>query len=170
MMSNPTAYKQFIIPDIHITSGICKIGVYSDANPGNWVTLDDVELVPVVPATLTWTNLAGGSWATAGNWSNNNPANGADVTADFSTLTLAADPTVTSDGATTVGHVRFGDVGNTYDWTLDPGSGGTLILSGINTPVLTVDNRQTTIAVVLAGTTGMLKAGTGLLKLEAANA
>ena len=52
--------------------------------------------VPATSWTDTWTNLAGGSWATAVNWTNtvapgvNLPAYGTDATADFSQLSLSS--------------------------------------------------------------------------------
>ena len=47
-MSPLTAKKQWhriTIRGIHITKGQCDISLYSDANAGNWVLLDDVSLV-----------------------------------------------------------------------------------------------------------------------------
>ena len=57
-------------------------------------------------ASGTGSNPAGGNSANNGNFTNG--------TADFSTLTLSAAPTVTLDGARTLGNLTFGDVGCPY--------------------------------------------------------
>jgi hypothetical protein len=48
--ASSTAYVKIAIPGIKVTSGVCNLGIYSDANAGNWVTVDDVELA--VPSSL----------------------------------------------------------------------------------------------------------------------
>jgi autotransporter-associated beta strand protein len=128
-----------------------------------------LSLSASIISTATWSNLAGGSWPTVGNWLNG-VGNGADITADFSTLTLAANPTVTLDGARTIGNLTFGDVGNTHAWTVNTGSGGPLTLAtSSGSSVITVSNQSTTIAAVLAGTNGLIKTGAGRLTLSVAN-
>lgn len=120
--------------------------------------------------TYTWTNLLGGSWAASANWNGGTVASGAGNTADFSTLTLGVSPTVTLDGARTIGNLLFGDVGNNYNWTLGTGSGGPLTLAvGSGVPTITVNNQNATNSLVLAGTAGMNKAGAGALVLSGAN-
>jgi len=37
-------YVQITIPNINITNGKCTVGLWSNANPGNWVAADDFEL------------------------------------------------------------------------------------------------------------------------------
>lgn len=112
-----------------------------------------------------WTNLLGGSWTNAINWTNNIIATNTDNTADFSQLTLGSAPTVTLDGARTIGNLILGDQGNTYGWTLNTGGGGplTLAVSG-GTPTVMVNGQTNTIGLVLAGT-GFAKAGAGALNL-----
>ena len=119
----------------------------------------------------TWTNLLGGSWAAATNWNGGIIATDTDNTADFSTLTLGAAEGVTLDGKRTIGNLTLGDVGDTYGWTLNTGSGGPLTLGvSSGSPTITVTgSRLNTIGLVLAGTKGMTKAGTGNLKLTSAN-
>ncbi len=132
---------------------------------------------PVVSATYntivtpTWTNVLGGSWTNAVNWSNNVVANGSGVTADFSQLTLPANPeTVTLDGAQTLGQLILGSVGNTNGWLVAPGNGGSLTLNnGTNTPVISVTNGVSTISAPISGTNGLVKNGTGTLTLTATN-
>ncbi|MFD0893892.1 tandem-95 repeat protein [Luteolibacter ambystomatis] len=118
----------------------------------------------------TWTNANGGSWPTVANWSGEVMANGPGRTADFSTLNLTANATVTFDGARKIGTLIFGDTTPSHDWTLNPGSGGTLTLSTLSgTPTIQVNNRSANIGIVLAGTQGLTKAGTGSLTLSGAN-
>jgi fibronectin-binding autotransporter adhesin len=118
----------------------------------------------------TWTNPAGGSWAATGNWSGGTVANGSGFTADFSTLDLSADATVTLDGARTIGNLVFGDTTPSNNWLLNPGSGDPLTLDvASGSPTLTVSNQTVSVGLVLAGTKGMTKAGLGTLTLSAAN-
>ncbi|MFM8358986.1 MAG: autotransporter-associated beta strand repeat-containing protein, partial [Verrucomicrobiota bacterium] len=125
--------------------------------------------VVVTPANY-WTNLAGGSWATAANWFLNSAASGGDQTADFSQLNLAAPATVTLDGARTIGGLLFADVDPDRDWTLAPGSGGALTLAvSQGVPTIEVSNRTATLSVVLAGTQGLVKSGGGTLYLTGNN-
>jgi autotransporter-associated beta strand protein len=119
----------------------------------------------------TWTNLVGGSWANSANWSGNTIANGADSTADFSTLNITLARTVTLDGSRIIGNLSFSDAGSTYyDWTLATGSAGPLTLEvSSGSPTITVVNRAATISAVLDGTSGLTKAGAGILTLSGVN-
>jgi autotransporter-associated beta strand protein len=114
-----------------------------------------------------WTNVSGGSWAVAANWSNGVVGCGG-ATADFSQLTLPGDATVTLDGSWPIGNLIFGDKGNSHNWNLYAGVGGSLTLAGSN-PTITVNSKSVTIGAVLAGNSGLLKAGAGTLTLTNAN-
>src|SRR5690242_20648351 len=70
--------------------------------------------VYVTIGTPTWTNLLGGSWTTSANWLAGIFANGSGITADFTTLTLPSDTTVTVGSSVTVGTMLFEDVGNSF--------------------------------------------------------
>jgi autotransporter-associated beta strand protein len=125
-----------------------------------------------VPSPV-WINLNGGSWADTStfSWSNNVPANGSGVNADFSKLALPNDGIVTLDGNWTVGSLTFGDVGNAHNWELDAGTGGYLVLDGTNTPNITVVNQSVTMTVALRGgnggiNNGLTKTGAGTLRLD----
>lgn len=63
----------------------------------------------------TWTALssgdASGTWATSGNWSGSTIAGGSGFTADFNTLNITTNSTVTLDTPTTIGNLTFGDTG-----------------------------------------------------------
>jgi fibronectin-binding autotransporter adhesin len=113
----------------------------------------------------TWINPHGGSWANAADWQNGDIAQGIGYTADFSTLSLTANATVTLDGALSIGNLIFGDQGNAFDWILNTGSGGPLTLRGSSTPSITVNNQTATIGVSLAGTQGLTQNGNGTLVL-----
>jgi autotransporter-associated beta strand protein len=116
--------------------------------------------------TFTWTNLAGGSWSTAGNWSAT-PTFGSDVILDFSTLNITANATTTLDGDRTAGTLKFGDAATaSNDWIVNSGTSGTLTLATTaGTPIIQVVNRTATINAVLAGTQGFEKTGSGTLLL-----
>ena len=120
--------------------------------------------------TAVWTQSAGGSWTNGANWLNNIKGTGADNTADFGTLSLAADTTVTLDGSNTVGHLRFDDQSvNKYAWTLNTGSKGPLTLAvNSGSPVIS-NNVAATIGAVIAGTNGLTKTGNWPLILVSSN-
>lgn len=127
------------------------------------------SLAPAAPVP-TWITPGNGSWAAGTNWLNGVVATGSGVTADFSTLNLAADATVTLDGARTVGALVFGDTTPDRNWTLNTGTGGPLTLdAGSAVPTISVTNRTATLNTVLAGTHGLIKTGAGVLALTAAN-
>jgi fibronectin-binding autotransporter adhesin len=127
-------------------------------------------IIAPIPPIPIWTNSAGGSWTTAANWSDNTPANGSGVTADFSRLGLTSPVVVALDGARTIGNLHFGTSSGTHGWTLNPGTGGPLTLAvSSGTPTITVSANSATIATVLAGTHGLTKTGAGTLILSSAN-
>jgi autotransporter-associated beta strand protein len=118
------------------------------------------------PANGTWINANGGSWNNAANWQGGKIAQGIGFTADFSTLRLSADATVTLDGAQTIGNLIFGDQASAHNWNLNTGSGGSLTLrSSSGSPSITVNNQTATIGAALAGTQGLSQNGNGTLIL-----
>lgn len=118
----------------------------------------------------TWTNLAGGSWATTVNWNSGTIASGADNTADFSTLDLTANATVTLDGARTIGNLVFGDTAPSHNWVLNTGSAGPLTLAvTAGSPLLNAVSGSNTIGAVIASSSGFTKFGTGTVRLGASN-
>ena len=119
----------------------------------------------------TWTNLASGdgsgAWSTAANWNSGVIADGADNTADFSTLNITTNSTVTLDTTRTIGNLIFGDVVPDADWIL---TGNTLTLqtsSGV--PTVTANNSTNVVASILGGTMGFAKGGNGTIDLTAGN-
>ncbi|MCW1925685.1 autotransporter-associated beta strand repeat-containing protein [Luteolibacter arcticus] len=115
-----------------------------------------------------WTNAAGGSWSQAANWQGNVIPVGA--TADFGTLNLTADTQVTLDGPRTMSNLIFGDTTPSNDWILNAGTEGPLTLDiAAGTPSIAVNNRTATLDLVLAGSKGLNKTGSGTLALTGAN-
>jgi phospholipase C len=120
-------------------------------------------------ASGIWANLNGGSWINPANWSGGIIADGSGFNANFATLNLPADATVTLDGARTITSLTFDDLNSTkHNWTLNTGSAGPLTLAG-TPPIFTVNSATTTVSAVIAGTAGLTKAGAGKLVLSGAN-
>ena len=118
----------------------------------------------------TWASTTGGSWTEAANWKNLVIGSNAGNTADFSTLDLTADATVSLDGDRTIGHLAFGDTTPSNNWTLSTGTGGSLTLAvSTGTPSIAVDNRTATIHPALLGSNGLAKSGAGTLVLAGNN-
>ena len=118
-----------------------------------------------------WTNPAGGSWGLAGNWRSGLVAGGIDAAADFSTLSLTANPTVTLDGARTVGTLVFDDLNPAirHSWMLNSGSSGPVTLAvSSGAPNIAVKSVTSIINAVIAGTQGFNKTGAGYLTLAGA--
>ena len=139
----------------------------------NSVTSAPAQLVLTTPpGSGVWTNLAGGSWAAAANWSGSLIANGTDAAADFSTLSLSASCNITLNGARTVGTLVFDDLNPTtqHNWTLGTGSAGPLTLAvSSGTPAIVVKSTTTLISAVVAGGQGFNKMGAGYLTLSGAS-
>src|SRR5438105_2616739 len=131
---------------------------------------------PARAASGTWTNTAGGNWdlATTANWSGGIVADGADSTADFSTIDITADTTVALTEARTIGNLVFGDTATatTGSWILN-GVGVLTLATTTGTPQITVNTlgtgKSVTLAMGIAGNGGFLKGGIGQLILSSAN-
>jgi autotransporter-associated beta strand protein len=122
------------------------------------------------PVSSIWTNTSGGSWPATANWSNNVAANGIGAAACFNALTLTANATVTLDGTRTIGNLFFDDKNSTkHGWTLSTGAGDPLTLAVSNSIPVISNNVSTTIGAALAGTSGLIKNGSGTLTLSATN-
>ena len=163
---------------VNATSASYTIASATPADAGfytviaNSVTSAPATLVISAPAgSGVWTNLLGGSWTNATNWSGGLIAGGTDAAANFSTLDLAANRTVTLDGARTIGSLIFEDLNSSveHNWTLSTGTGGPLTLATSSaTPNIAVKSATNIISAVLAGTQGFTKTGSGYLTLSAA--
>jgi autotransporter-associated beta strand protein len=116
-----------------------------------------------------WIQNANGNWSASNNWSSGLVANGASRMADFSTINLAADRTVTLDGARTIGGLRFGETSGSQNWTLAGGNTLTLDAGSPNVPTIAVNQNTATISTPLSGNYGFTKTGNGTLSLTGAN-
>ncbi len=113
-----------------------------------------------------WTNNADGNWSTSNNWSGGIVANGAGFFADFSTLALTANRTVTLDAPRTIGGLKFADLAGSQTWTLTGANTLTLDGGAGNVPTIAVSQSTATISLPLAGTNGFAKNGGGTLILN----
>jgi autotransporter-associated beta strand protein len=142
-------------------------------------------LALLIPSTAqaangTWSTLssgnASGSWGTQGNWSGLTLPTTSGDTANFGTLNITSDSTVTLDGNQSVNALIFGDsaISTAANWILSSGAPGTYTLTlGGTTPSITVNplgsTKTATISAIVNGTTGLIKAGSGPLTLSNAN-
>ena len=134
-------------------------------------------LVPVAPAQAadgTWnTTTSGLLWSTSTNWLGGTVANGSGATADFNTLNIIADTTVNLDSARTIGNLIFGDTTASNGWILaNNGVAANILTLAGTTPTITVNalasGKTATITGVIAGSSGLTKAGVGTLILNTA--
>ena len=88
-----------------------------------------------------WTNLLGGAWSTAANWTNGLVGDGP-VPSDFSTLNITSDTAVHLDTARTNAGLIFGDTvpSSAASWILDNSGNAAniLTLGDTNSPTITV--------------------------------
>jgi fibronectin-binding autotransporter adhesin len=115
----------------------------------------------------TWIHLvdgiASGDWGIAANWNPNMVPNATDAIADFSTLDLTADSTITVGSPAIVGTMIFGDSTPSHNWIIS----GSAITKATSTsmPTITVDNQQVTFNNSVNGS--LKKLGSGTLTLAA---
>jgi rhamnogalacturonan endolyase len=117
------------------------------------------------PGSSIWISPVSGTWGASSNWSGGGIASGPAAIADFSTLSLPGDVTVTLDSARTVGTMKFGDTSFAYNWTL----AGTNTLTLAGSASVNVVNNSATIGAPIAGTAGLKKSGAGALTLVGSN-
>ena len=131
-------------------------------------------------ATLTWTKIssgnASGSWTNQANWSGALlPATTNDA-ANFATLDITGDSTITLDSNPQLNALNFGDASSSSaaNWLVNPGSpaASTLTLGGA-APTINVSGlaggKAVILNAVLTGTNGLIKTGSSFLSLNAAN-
>jgi autotransporter-associated beta strand protein len=117
----------------------------------------------------TWTANNSGNWSTPANWSGGNVASGATATANFSTVNITDNRTVTLDAPFAIGTLTAQDLTTaSHNWTF-AGTGPLTLDNGVSQPLVTVSNQTTTISASLAGTNGLRKNGAGLLVLSGNN-
>lgn len=127
--------------------------------------------VPVltINANGIWTSDGDGNWSDTNRWTAKVVATGMGQTADFSTINISANRTVTLDVSRTIGNLRFSDIGS-QNWTLTnlPGTALTLNSGAGISPTILVTN-TVTIGATLAGTNGFTKLRRGTLILSGDN-
>lgn len=124
----------------------------------------------IAPVDGVWAVNAGGSWPATTNWTGGLSPNGLGSTANFASVNITGNRTVTLDSAVTVSSLVFGDTTASHNWTLNTGTGGSLNLDAVTgTPNIAVNNQTTTIGVPIAGAEGLSKSGAGTLVLGASN-
>ncbi|HEY4414852.1 MAG TPA: glycosyl hydrolase [Verrucomicrobiae bacterium] len=124
--------------------------------------------VPIVYANGIWTNDADGNWADLNNWNGGLIANGAGYTADFSTLNITSNRTVTLNEPHSLGTLKFGDTSGAQNWTLTADDDVLTLNTGSasTSPTIIVNQNTATIAGPLAGNNGFTKNGAGTLILS----
>jgi autotransporter-associated beta strand protein len=112
-----------------------------------------------------------GNWADTGTWSGGIIADGADFTANFTGVDIAADQTITLTAPQTIGNITFtDDLTSSNNLLITGGSPLTLdVASG--TPAINVTQTGRTLVVdsAVAGTDGLQKTGDGVLTLTGAS-
>ena len=123
----------------------------------------------------TWTSNAAGNWSDTARWLGGTVADGADALADFSTIEITGNRTVTIDGASpftrTIGRLRFEDITPTHVYTIAAPAGNTLLLdttTAVQPNIETVTGNHFITAVV-TGDQGFSKSGEGQIRLNQAN-
>ena len=126
----------------------------------------------------SWIVDADGNWTTTTNWSGGVP-NAAAAIADFGTINITADRTVTLDASVTLGSLIFGDTDTSTagSWIIaDPSTINSLTLDntgGVGDPTITVNGMGTGAGAIISanigGFGGLNKAGNGVLTLSGTN-
>jgi autotransporter-associated beta strand protein len=161
-------------------------GVQRDfSNPIRYtVTASDSLVTAVYTVTVTvvdiigraWTNDGSGLWSAATNWNGGIVANGLSGIADFGSIDLTADRTVSLDSPRTIGRLIFGDTAtaSAAGWTVNNnGSAANILTLAGGTPTITVNalgpGKDATISAQIAGAATLTKAGAGTLTLANVN-
>jgi fibronectin-binding autotransporter adhesin len=124
-------------------------------------------------ANGVWTNDTSSVWSASTNWLDGVVADGSGSIADF-TMNNNHTNTVTLDASHTVGDVLFGAAGGTTNnfWRLNAANNSVLTLAGGTSTVAVsnnVYNNIATLALPVAGASGLNKVGGGVLNLAAVN-
>jgi autotransporter-associated beta strand protein len=124
--------------------------------------------VTVTTAPGTWTADASANWSETSRWLTGIVATGAGQTANFSTINITGNRTITLDTPRTIGNLKFGDASGAQTWTVAGTNGLTLSTGSATAPLLTITNTLT-ISAPVSGTNGFTKTGTGTLILTGNN-
>jgi autotransporter-associated beta strand protein len=118
----------------------------------------------------TWLGTSG-NWADSGTWSGGIVADGADFTANFTGVDIAADQTITLAAPQTIGSITFTDDVNSSNNLLITGGNPLTLDVASGTPAINVTQSGRTLVIdsVTAGTDGLQKTGPGALILNGAS-
>lgn len=156
----------------------CSVGRYPIVLAVVALLLAGVGSTPSSAQTFVWQVNGNGTWAdnSGVSWNPAGPPGAAGDVADFNSLDLTTDATVTLDSSPTVGTLIFGDTDATTaaGWTIAAGTPSTSTLTlavTAGTPTITVNalgiGKSASISAALAGTAGFTKDGAGTLVLSA---
>ncbi len=127
--------------------------------------------IPGAPRDGTWIANADGAWSEPARWSGGIIANGPSFLADFSTINITANRTVTVDSPRSIGSLRFGDTSNAQTWNIVAANDGRVTLNSGSSAMPTIHvATPTVLSVPLGGTNGFAKTGTSTLTLAGSNA
>ena len=118
----------------------------------------------------TWLGMSG-NWDDPGIWTGGTIANGADATASFTGVDIAADQAIALNGSRTIGNIVFTDAPTpSHNLTISGADTLTLALAS-GSPVINVTqaDRTLTVSSPVAGNDGLQKAGSGTLALSGNN-
>jgi autotransporter-associated beta strand protein len=117
----------------------------------------------------TWTTNGPGNWSDTANWSAGAVAGGESAIANFSTLDIAANHTVTLDAPVTIGTLTLQDATTTSNNWIFAGTEALTLNNGASQPVFNILNRVHVISAPLVGTNGFSKTGAGAVDLTGDN-
>jgi fibronectin-binding autotransporter adhesin len=147
------------------------------STPRPWLTLLAICGASFLASTArvaavdgTWTNPAGGTlaWTNTTNWSGGTRPDGIDAIANFATINIAVNTTVTLASTNpTVGTMLFNDTSGAQTWGIN--NTGTLNLSVSSGSPIISNGVTTTINAVLAGSQGLTKIGSAVLIIGGSN-
>lgn len=125
---------------------------------------------PAPAQSGTWTNNGSGNWTDTTKWSAATVASGTNNTANFSTINITANRTVTVDSGRVISDILMGDSSGSQNWIF---SGGPLVLAndtGVKPQLRALGGAlSNTINVEIMGTHGLRKEQANLVFLARSN-
>jgi autotransporter-associated beta strand protein len=141
----------------------------TDAAGQNGFALVTIYVITIT-GSGTWVSDASANWGDAPRWSGNIVATGAGQTANFSTINITGNRTVTLDTSRTIGTLKFSDTSGSQTWTITNNGAASLKLDtgSSSSPSIVVTN-TVAIRAPVTGTNGFIKSGPGTLILSGDN-